>query len=149
MPQPLLTHGCGGTLVEYLVGNLKVEDALSTCESMFFRYTAGKFRWRGKLSRNFFCSSMNSVCVTRFGKQKITLWLVTQQYPRNPLTHPPAPSNFNQLILTLIFSKLCTAYASVSMFLYDILIPGLCKHLHNAHSHWIAFSCLKGTVPRD
>ncbi len=49
----LYTQGCSGTMVEYLVHNLKVEGPRPACAQIFFRYTAGKFRWCRKLNRKF------------------------------------------------------------------------------------------------
>jgi hypothetical protein len=40
-------------MVEYLLPNLKVEGSRPPCAQIFFRYTAGKFRWRRKLNRKF------------------------------------------------------------------------------------------------
>ncbi len=44
-------QGNSGTVVEYRVGNLRIGGLRQTCAQLFFQYTAGKFRWRGKFSR--------------------------------------------------------------------------------------------------
>ncbi len=47
------TQGCSGAVVAYLPLNLMIEGSRPACAQIFFRYTAGKFRWRTKLNRKF------------------------------------------------------------------------------------------------
>ena len=46
-------QGCSGAVVEHLVHNLKVGGSRLPCVQTLFHYTAGKFRWRRKINRNF------------------------------------------------------------------------------------------------
>jgi hypothetical protein len=49
----LHTQGGSVAMVEYLHHNLRVEGSRPACAQIFFRYTAGKFRWRRKLNIKF------------------------------------------------------------------------------------------------
>jgi hypothetical protein len=51
-------QGSSGAFVEYLVCNLKV----TACIQIFFLYTAGKFQWDGKRSRNSGIYGKNFFC---------------------------------------------------------------------------------------
>ncbi len=49
----LVIQGCSGAVVEHLAHNLKVGGSRPPCAQLFFRHTAGKFRWRIILNRKF------------------------------------------------------------------------------------------------
>jgi hypothetical protein len=69
------TQGCSGAMGEYLLHNLKVEGLRPACAQMFFRYTAGKFRWRRKFNRKFRPTCHNFFCYMYELSQRHPVWV--------------------------------------------------------------------------
>jgi hypothetical protein len=72
----LSTQGGSGAMVEYLLPNLKVEGcSRPPCAQIFFRYTAGKFRWRRKLNRKFRPKCQKLFCSIYEMSQRHPVWV--------------------------------------------------------------------------
>jgi hypothetical protein len=70
-----VTQGCTGAMVEYLLPNLRVKGSPPACGQLFFRYSAGKFRWRRKLNRKFRPTCHNFFCYIYELSQRHPVWV--------------------------------------------------------------------------